>query len=209
MRSQPGTVKLKGKSREIEIGYAIPDNLHRGSLGAGIGPYSYFYQSSDEITKGGTAELTLYGSYLLYDTIRAVAFDATTFTAQLTTDFGLYVASEQFRTFDRRVGLNIMLGAHLIGFKSHGSYLVFIGAPQGIELVITDFLAKNRSLNAGAFIYPSIGGKSYYNTWLRWGSPSFFGEINYISWEEDTDDRGRFYSQSLGFSIGFPIARFL
>ena len=51
--------------------------------------------------------------------------------------------------------------------------------------------------------------KAYYNTWLRWGSPSFFGEVNYISWEENLEGRGRFYSQSVGVSLGFPLARVL
>jgi hypothetical protein len=209
LRSQPGSVRLRGGEREVTVHYGTPENLHRGSLGAGLGPYSYLFQSSTEETKSGTAMLTLYGSYQLYDTIRAVAFDATTFSSQMVTDLGLYVNAEQFRTFDRRVALNLMLGAHVIGFKTQGEYLVVFGAPQGIELIVTDFLGKNRNLGAGAFIYPSIGGKAYYNTWLRWGSPSFFGEINYISWEENLENRGRFYSQSLGISLGFPLARFL
>jgi hypothetical protein len=209
MRSKPGKVRLRGKLREIEVSYAIPENLHRGGLSAGIGPYSYFYQSDNELAKGTTAMLTLYGSYQLYDQIRAVAFDATMFNFQMISDFGLYISAEQFRTFDRRVALNLMLGAHVIGFRTNDDYLVIFGAPQGIELTISDFLGKNRNLGAGAFIYPSIGGKAYYNTWLRWGSPSFFGELNYISWEENREDRGRFYSQSVGVSIGFPLARFL
>jgi hypothetical protein len=209
MRAKPGKIRLKGKAREVEVSYGIPENLHRGSLSAGLGPYSYFYQSANEEAKGGAAVLTLYGSYLLYDTIRAVAFDATTFNFQMMTDFGVYINAEQFRTFDRRVGLNLMLGAHIIGFRTNDDYLVLFGAPQGIELTITDFLGKNRNLGAGAFIYPSIGGKSYINTWLRWGSPSFFGEFNYISWEETSETRGRFYSKSVGLSFGFPLARFL
>ncbi|HUP58245.1 MAG TPA: hypothetical protein VM598_12380 [Bdellovibrionota bacterium] len=212
LRSKPGTVRLAGSSGErgIEIKYGIPEQLKRGSLGVGIGPYSYHYQSSTEEVQSTVPIMTLYGSYQVHDTIRIAAFNATTFNHQLQTDTGLYINAEQFRTLDRRIGLSLMLGANLKGVRTdEGDYLLLFGAPQGFELIFSDFLGKNRNLGAGAFIYPSISGNAYYNTWVRWGSPAFFGEINFISWEQTTQTRGRFYTRSFGVSIGFPLARFL
>jgi hypothetical protein len=212
LRAKPGTVRLSGGAgeRKLEVAYRVAENLHYGSLGVGIGPYSYHYQGGGEDVESWAPIMTLYGSYQVHDTIRLVAFNATAFNHQLQTDTGFYVNAEQFRTLDRRIGLNIMLGANLIGVRAgNGDYVLLFGAPQGFEFIFTDFLGKARNLSAGAFIYPSIEGKAYYNTWVRWGSPAFFGEVNFISWEDTTESRGRFYSRSFGVSVGFPLARFL
>ena len=50
-------------------------------------------------------------------------------------------------------------------------------------------------------------GKSYYNTWIRYGSTAIFGEVNYLG-IRDTIDGDSVYARSVGFSVGFPIARF-
>jgi hypothetical protein len=83
-----------------------------------------------------------------------------------------------------------------------------LSAPQGFELVFRDFFATSRNLTFGAFLYPKIAGRTYYNTWIRWGSGAFFGEVNYIGWKEPHDN-GYTETHSLGLSFGIPVWRYL
>jgi hypothetical protein len=82
-----------------------------------------------------------------------------------------------------------------------------LSVPQGFEFIVRDLFARNRNLTAGAFVYPKISGRAYYNFWLRWGSPQVFGELNYIEWQEPHGDE-RTHSRALGVSFGAPILRF-
>lgn len=205
---EPGLVRLKGGNRELTLRYSIPEHLHRAGLAAGIGPYSYIFESSSLSENTAAPILTLYGSYALQDSMRIVAFEALTFNTSLYTDLGLYLSTEYARILDRRVTLNLMLGAHAIGFRSGGEYYFEPGVPQGTEAVLTDAFTRGAELRAGAFVYPNINGNEYYNAWLRWGMSAFFVELNYISWQESLRT-GTFYSRSLGVTLGVPLLQFL
>jgi hypothetical protein len=186
LRSEPGHVQLAvpGGGDEMKIRYSTPDNFHRGFLGVG-----------------------LYGSYFITETLRVVSFDATTLDSHLTTDVGIYLNTEYVHFYDRRIVINLLLGAHAIGFSSQGQYYFQFGAPQGVEVLFIDFIKKAHTLNAGFFVYPLINGRSYYNLWLRWGSGRLFGEFNYISWDEIANGQS-IHSDSAGVSVGMPMARF-
>jgi hypothetical protein len=212
LRAEPGRVQLAlpGGGDEMVLRYSTPDRYHRGSIGLGIGPYWDKFEGAGESLSTPAPVLTVYGSYFITEASRLVVFDATTLDAHLTTDLGLYLNTEYARVLDRRIVVNLLLGVHAIGFVSHGSYRVILGAPQGLEAHIVDFLGKGRNLSSGLFFYPKINGKSYTNVWLRWGSARFFGEVNYISWDEELDNQA-FHSESAGVSFGFavPFLRFL
>lgn len=212
LRTQPGRVQLAlpGGGDEMLLRYSTPDHYHRGSIGLGLGPYWYRFTGGGEAVSTPALVLTVYGSYFITEASRVVAFDATTLDSHLTSDFGVYLNTEYMRVLDRRIVVNLLLGAHAIGFISNGDYRSTLGAPQGVEAHIIDFLGKGRNLSSGIFLYPLINGKSYTNIWLRWGSPRFFGEINYISWDE-TMDGNAFHSEYAGVCFGFavPFLRFL
>ena len=203
LRADSGEVQLNSGARIIELTYQVPQQFHRGSISLGLGPYSYFFRNSSEETSNMIIMPTFYASYAVSETMRIVAFDATTLNKQNISDLGIYVNSEYIRTLDRRLALNLMLGVHFIGFKDR-QYFFKVGAPQGVEMIYTDFLQPGRNLSLGGFIYPAIQGKSYYNTWIRWGSSQLFGEVNYISWEERINEM-EFSARSLGITLGFPI----
>ncbi|HCM39838.1 MAG: hypothetical protein A2X97_14840 [Bdellovibrionales bacterium GWA1_52_35] len=207
LHSEPGKVNLRAGQgqfdHKIALSYRVPQEFHRGAISLGLGPYSYFYRNSSYETSNWTIMPTFYLSYAVTETMRVVAFDATTLNEQFISDLGIYVNSEYIRTLDRRFVLNLMLGVHFIGFKDQ-QYYFKVGAPQGVEMIYTDFLGAGRNLSLGGFIYPAIQGKSYYNTWLRWGSGQLFGEVNFISWEEKIDEK-EFSARSLGVTLGFPI----
>jgi hypothetical protein len=177
-----------------------------GFVGLGLGPYQYRLSGAGTEVSSTTGVLTIYGSYQLGESVRLTAFNATTIHRNFFTDTGLYVKTDSFRFFDQRIGVYLMFGANFFGFKFDSGTRFKGGAPQGFEAVIRDFLYANRSLTAGAFIYPPIDGKSYYNVWLRYGSSKFFGELNYISIRDRFDDRP-VYTRSAGVSVGFPFAR--
>ncbi|OFZ18721.1 MAG: hypothetical protein A2X94_05915 [Bdellovibrionales bacterium GWB1_55_8] len=212
LRSEPGFVSLALPSDAVSSGlrldYRIPKQLHRGSIALGVGPYAHSFRNGaagGERVSSWTVMPTLYASFFITETMRMVAFDATTLNSQFISDFGVYFSTEYMRNFDRRVVVNLMLGVHSIGFRSQEGYAVLLGAPQGFEVIISDFLGRARNLTLGGFIYPSIQDKAYYNTWIRWGSPSLFGEVNYISWKEKL--KGIPYSSSsLGLTIGMPLS---
>jgi hypothetical protein len=210
LRSRPGEVELRSRERSVKLAYRIPDKLHIASIGVGIGPYAYAFETS---TGGGDAHtvaplVTLYASYFLTEGLRVVLFDAMALNRSYFSDIGLYLNVEQVRTVDRRLSLNLLLGAHVIGFRADDQFRLPFSAPQGFELIYRDFLGRNRNISAGSFLYPPIQGRSYYNVWLRWGTPSVFAEFNYISWREPLDG-SPVRSRSAGVSIGFPLFRFL
>lgn len=206
LRSEPGQLTLQGGDRTLNLRYSLADRLRLGSLGLGIGPYQYTFQSANEDTRGTPFLLTLYGSYFITESMRLVAFDATVLNSKFDTDFGVYLNTEYARLLDRRIALYLMLGGHSVGFKSGSDYFFKFGLPQGLEVIVSDVLKRGYNLSLGGFLYPKIGGRSYYNLWLRWGG-RIFGELNYISWRELIQERD-YYSRSVGFSLGFPIGRF-
>ncbi len=205
---ESGETVVAAGSERVRVSYRLPTRLHHAYLGAGIGPYHVHFDGGDDSTEGLTAMLTLYSAYAFTETMRVVAFDALTFNQYLPTDLGFYFSSEQVRTIDRRLSINLMLGVHFTGFRSRGQYFLLPGAPQGLEVIGYDILKRNHNLVVGAFVYPEIGGKEYYNFWLRWGPPGLFGEFNFISWKEKVNEVP-FQSRSIGVSVGFPLARFL
>ncbi len=207
MRSKPGKVTLKSAGQALTLRYHTAERFNFGFIGAGIGPYVYTFTSPEKGVNTIAPLLTLYGSYFFSEGLRLVAFDAMPISRTFYTDFGVYLNMEYFLGLDRRFLMNLMLGGHMIAFKSLGDMRFQIGAPQGVEFIFRDFLGKNRNLAAGAFAQPKINEKVYYNLWLRWGSPALFGEFNYIALQENLGDH-LVYSRSVGFSLGFPLARF-
>jgi hypothetical protein len=133
-----------------------------------------------------------------------VAFNATAVHSAYNTDFGIYLSQESLKTLDRRISVNVMLGAHFFGYKASNQNMFQFGAPQGFEIVFRDFAQKSRNLTFGSFIYPLIDGKEYYNTWVRWGTGSVFAELNYIGWREPLENGERAFSRSVGISVGMP-----
>jgi hypothetical protein len=199
-------IETEGGAR-YNLDYRIPQKLNRGFIGAGVGPYRYKLDAPGVAVDTTAAVLTLYGSYQFSDTVRFTAFNATALHANYFTDTGFYFKSDSLKLLDQRVLIYVMLGANLIGYKFGSGTQKKWGVPQGFEAVYRDFLSPNRSLVAGAFVYPPIDGKSYYNTWVRYGSPSLFGEINYLE-VRDAIEGQSVYTRSVGFSLGFPLARF-
>lgn len=191
----------------FELRYRIPTKMNRGFIGIGLGPYEYHLAAPGTDVSTTAAIFTLYGSYQITDSVKFTAFDATAVHKNYFTDTGLYFKSESAKLLDQRINIYVMLGANLVGVKYGGDTQRKWGAPQGFEMVYHDFLSPNRALVFGAFIYPPIDGKSYYNSWLRYGSSSFFGELNYLGVRNRIDDAS-VYVRSLGFSVGFPLANF-
>jgi hypothetical protein len=209
LRREPGFLDLVSTAPggpALHIGYEAPDRVSLLSFGAGVGPYSYSFQAPQGSTGRVVPLVTLYGSLFITEANRLVAFDATPIASQAYTDLGVYLTNESFRALDRRVIFNLMLGAHALAFRDGPDEVTRFGAPQGFELIYRDALMSNRNASVGAFIYPPISGKLYYNAWVRWGSPSFFAEMNYLAWQEKFGD-DRVYSRSFGFSVGFPLFR--
>jgi hypothetical protein len=189
--------------------YQVADIYHRGSLGAGLGPYwNHFYGNGDG-SQTWAPVLTLYGSYFISEPIRIVAFDATTMDSSFATDFGVYLSTEYTTILDKRLVVNLLLGAHAIAFVSQGQMFYRLSAPQGLEVTFTDFLKRGSNVSAGLFLYPLINGVSYYNTWIRWGSPKLFYELNYISWDEPIGPTNAVHSDNFGFTLGTSLFRFL
>jgi hypothetical protein len=209
LRSKPGRVTMTKDGKAISFSYIIPERAHFGSLGVGIGPYTYTFDSPGASVNTIAPVVTLYGSYFVLETVRLAAFNATVINSVLNTDTGFYVIYESLKTLDRRISVNLMLGGHTLGYRTSGENKFSLSAPQGFELVFRDAGLKGHNIFAGAFLYPPIQGKSYYNVWIRWGTSSLFGELNYISWQEKFTEDNRVFSRSLGISFGVPLARFL
>lgn len=208
LASSPGQVALRAGDSSVTLSYHTPEYLHYAALGLGIGPYHYTFQGPTETTVGYVPVVTLYGSYFVTETLRIVIFDATSISPQILTDFGIYANTESFRFLDRRMAVNLLLGGHVNGFRSGGDYYLKIGLPQGIEGTFIDAFKPGFNMSFGAFIYPPINDKSYYNLWFRWGTPRIFGEVNYISWQEKLSS-SIVYTQTFGLSLGLSLIRFL
>lgn len=204
LRSHPGVITLRAGKHVMKVRYQLPARMQLFSMGMGLGPYSYVYEGErEELAKPAIPYLTLYGSFFLNETFRVVGFNATAFSGLGYSDLGMYLSTENLKLFDKRLILNLLLGAHVVGFRSQGNTYLVMGAPQGFELIALDFLKRSNNLSLGGFIYPPIGGKSYYNLWVRWGG-RIFGEFNFISWQEMLRDQ-RIYTRSMGLSVGFPL----
>jgi hypothetical protein len=204
----PSATTLAARGETAEVSYRLPHELRAGFFGAGLGPY--YYALEDNRGKLATVAplLTLYAAYSFNPAARVVYFNAAVLDRHGFIDQGVYLWLEQFRAIDDRLSINLLLGANVLVYSRHDRAVGRLSAPQGVELSVRDFLAPNRNLSAGAFLYPPIAERSYYNIWLRWGSPQIFGEINYIAWEEPYAI-GASSSQSVGVSVGLSLLRFL
>lgn len=196
--------KSRDNGSTLTVHYMLPEILHRGSVSLGIGPYSFSFFGNNSDASEITLIPTLYASYLFTETMRIVTFGALTMTSQNILDLGVYYSTESIRSLDRRFGFYLLLGGHAIGFGSQGQYHFVTGAPQGMEIQLTDIRRKGSNVSLGGFFYPEISGIAYYNLWFRWGSSALFFETNYIAWKENLDGIAFSY-RSLGFTIGFPI----
>ena len=204
VRSKPGTIGMKAGEHKLTIHYNLPPELHRVSLGLGVGPYSYSFQTSVDSVQSFVPLVTVYGSFFVTESMRLVAFDATAINSKYFTDLGLYLNTESIKTVDGRLSVNLMLGAHAINFQAFSQNQLKFGAPQGLELVFRDAPFRRVNFSTGAFVYPEINGKSYYNVWFRWGSTAFFAELNFIAWKEMVESQ-TVYSRSLGVTVGAPL----
>jgi len=205
-QNQPVVLESR-RGETYELRYRIPTRLNRGFMGVGIGPYKYHFDAPGTQVDTAAGVLTVYGSYQISDSVRFTAFNATAIHKSYFSDTGVYVKSESVKILDQRVTIYVMLGANFMGFRYGSETRKTWGAPQGFEAVYHDFLSRNRSLIFGAFIYPPIDGKSYYNSWVRYGSSAIFGELNYLG-IRNRFDADAVYVRSIGFSVGFPLARF-
>lgn len=206
LSAKPGHALFGAGDSRLKVNYRIQDRMHLGFLGVGIGPYQYYYNGIGKSVNSIKPIITLYGSFFITESARLVAFDATAMSEGGYTDFGFYLNYENFKILDRRLAINLLLGAHVIGFRAEGKTYVLVGAPQGLEMIFSDAFLKGYNLSVGGFLYPRIAGKSYNNVWLRWGG-KFFAEANFIQWEEHVQEQ-RVYSKSVGLSFGFPFAQF-
>jgi hypothetical protein len=208
VNAAPGVVRLAARGSEVSLEYHLPERVHDGFLGLGIGPYYYALRDNRVDFAAQISLLTLYAGYALNPAARIVYFNATALDRRGYSDNGLYVWFEQARMFDQRLSLNLLLGANVLVYPHDGSAVARVSVPQGFELVFRDLLSRNHNLTTGAFLYPRIFGRSYYNVWLRWGTPAFFGEINFIDWREPHRDAAS-QSRSLGLTFGTAVLRFL
>ncbi|OFZ81093.1 MAG: hypothetical protein A2583_10985 [Bdellovibrionales bacterium RIFOXYD1_FULL_53_11] len=208
LRSKPGSITLRSGLHGMKISYGIAEKMRLGNMGVGLGPYTYYYDAKGHAADTYAPVATMYVSYFILETMRLVAFNATVAHSSWNTDLGVYVNYESIRVLDRRLSLNVMLGGHGLVYKYGGKVHTSFGFPQGVEVIFRDAFKRRCNLAFGAFVYPLIDKKSYYNLWVRWGS-SYFAEINYISWHESPDERDRIYMRSAGISFGMPLFSFL
>jgi hypothetical protein len=210
----PGSVRLGASGRELTLAYFLPLDYHAGFVGAGVGPYYYAYDRPERKVRTVAPVLTVYAGYSFTPEARVVFFNATTFNRYGFSDSGLYLWTEQTRFFDDRVSFNILLGANFLLYHRVNKFVWRVNAPQGLELIFRDFLSRNRNVTVGGFLYPDISGSAYYNAWLRWGSPRFFGEVNYLYWREPfTSGASKTLTstktQTFGVTFGMPLFRYL
>ncbi len=206
LQSQPGAVSLvsEDQKQSVRLAYQIPEENHRGFLGAGIGPYAYTFTDPLNPVESIAPVATLYGAFSVGEGMRIVTFNALVLHERFSTDWGVFFMIEQNLFLDQRISLRLLLGGHVLGFFFRDSFRIDPAFPQGVELVFSDFLKRRYQLSMGAFLYPKIKGTSYNNLWLRWGPPEFFIEYNYISWTRPIQSE-ILYSRSHGISVGIPI----
>lgn len=199
---ETSALRLQTRGHEITMAYRIPPRLRALSLGIGLGPYVYHYDSPlKRIDNDLIALATLYGSLTIAPNMRVVYFNAAPVLRPGYFDQGLYLWTEQFRLFDSRMSFNLLLGFHALVFQYAGDTRLVPSLPQGGEVVFTDFLARGFNFAAGAFYYPEINRRSYINAWLRWGTPLLFAEINYLDWKEPVDS-ATVHTRAIGASLG-------
>ncbi len=208
LEAKPGTLRFEARESVVVLGYNLPPTLSAGFLNAGIGPYLYSFRDDQTDLSTGANLLTIYAGYTLEPTMRVVYFNATALHTHYFSDQGLYLWLEQSTVLDGRLSINLLLGMHTLLFERNDELKFVPSFPQGIEGVFRDCLRPAHNLSGGAFLYPEIEGRSYYNLWLRWGSSRGFWEINYIAWKEPFG-RAWVESQSLGITVGIPLLRFL
>jgi hypothetical protein len=201
-------VTVAARGQRVALAFRVPPRLHDGFLGVGFGPYLYDYEEDGYALRAPIGLLTLYAGYSFTASTRIVYFNASALHRRGFADSGFYLWLEQARFVDQRMSFNLLLGANLLVHSRALRPVVRLSAPQGFELVVRDLFGRARSMTFGAFLYPKLFDRSYYNLWLRWGSAAFFAEINFIAWEEP-GGRGGVRSRSLGLSFGTPIVRFL
>lgn len=204
LRHAPGLVRLG----EAELAYSLPERVRMAAVGLGIGPYQYTFRGNGQSVDTIAPVATIYGSYFINERMRIALFNAIAVHEKYFSDMGLYLVIEQIRAIDERFSLNLLLGVHALAFRFRNNTFFRPSAPQGAEAIFRDFLVRSHNLGVGAFIHPVIFDRAYYNIWIRWGKPSFFGEFNYILWREGVQGSA-LYNRSVGLSVGFPIARFL
>ncbi|MBF5045753.1 hypothetical protein FGE12_25320 [Aggregicoccus sp. 17bor-14] len=211
LRLPPGTgsVTLEAQGQQLQLDYRAPEHPRLASLGLGVGPYLYHYSAPGVLLDVPVPVLTLYASYALSRSARVVSFAAVTPSSRPFGDIGLYLRTESFTLFDRRLAVAVFLGGHLSVFRDADGALRRFALPQGAEVAWVDALRRGGRLLSGALVYPGIGGRSYYNAWLRWGVGSTFVELNYISVREPLAPGGRISLRTYGVSVGLPLASFL
>jgi hypothetical protein len=208
LESSPGHVTLEARGHALTLSYAVPPTLPSTFIGAGVGPYHYLLRDGQRQADVVIPLVTLYAGYTFTPDVRIVYFNATALHRRGYADNGLYLWIEQARMMDDRLSFNLLLGANALVYSHRDKVEWRMTAPQGFELVYRDLFMRNRSGMLGAFLYPDLFDRSYYNVWLRWGSPQLFGELNYIHWKQP-HSTGVTSSTSVGISFGMPIARFL
>jgi hypothetical protein len=194
---------------EIVLAHGVPETLPSGFLGLGVGPYRYEYSEGATSVDAQVPLITLYAGYSFSPTARLVYFNATAPHRKGSSDQGFYLWFEQGRYVDERLSVNLLLGANVLVYVHRSEAVARISVPQGFELIVRDLFGQNRNLTLGAFLYPRILGRSYYNLWLRWGPPQVFGELNYIEWEEPHGRAPPTRTRTFGVSFGGPLLRFL
>lgn len=212
VRGDPGQTQFGSGDSRVTLRYRTPARFRRGFIGAGVGGYAHLFALGADHSNSYAPLVTLYGSFFFTDTLRLVLFDATAIEAHVASDLGLYLHIEWFRFLDRRIGVNLLLGAHVLGFRSQGRrddrYSVRFSTPQGLEATFTDAGPTGYNLTAGAFVYPNVAGRSYYNIWLRWGPARWFVELNYIDFTESVNADLQLRARSVGLTAGLPLLRF-
>lgn len=206
--AQNRKVTLRAADVSIDLSYQIPDRWRHGNVFLGIGPYAYKYDGMDDPFEAFYPVPTLYLSYRISESIRLVSFDFMTLGKKFLSDFGVYLQLNYFRLLDDRVVLNLMFGGHAMGYGFRDSLYIDPDFSQGVELVLSHFLVRRMNASLGAFIYPMIRDRYYYNLWLRYGCTSWFFELNYIAWQRIAQNTPQVFD-SYGVSFGFPLFSFL
>lgn len=201
------SVKLTAGSETLHVQAHIPKHPHLGAFGAGIGPYLYHYDGGSLKADGVTTLATLYASMHLDDKNRFAVFHASPLHETIWGDTGFYLITEQIRDVDQRLSVNFLLGGQIQNFRRGSTHYLRLSGPQGIEITFKDLFKKGTLATTGMFFYPFVGGASYYDVWVRWGQPSLFAEVNWISWRQTIQDK-MVTASAFGLSIGTTLARF-
>jgi hypothetical protein len=88
---QHGEVRLAARSARVAIEYHLPEHVHAGFLGLGVGPYYYTLRDDRVDLRAGIPLLTLYGGYTFTSTVRVVYFNATAIDRHGYTDQDLHL----------------------------------------------------------------------------------------------------------------------